>query len=242
MDAETIRHLNSINQRFYATVTDAFDASRQRAWAGWDRVLAELETLHAALPIRVLDVGCGNGRFGVFLADKLGGERLRYHGSDSSAALLERAQTALAGAAATFDQRDLVEQPLDDSLGQFDLVALFGVLHHIPGADQRRALMRALAGRVAPGGLLVFTEWRFADEARFQNRIVAWDAGINVEPGDYLLDWRRGTNALRYCHHVDDAEHARLIAAAGLALVAEYRADAANLYTLLKNESLLNSP
>ncbi len=234
MDAETIRRLNAINQRFYATVAAEFDQSRQQAWQGWDRLLPYLSP-----PLSVLDVGCGNGRFGVFLAEKFGNERLRYHGSDSSAALIARAQVALAGMAATFDQRDLVEQPPDESLGQFDLVALFGVLHHIPGAERREALLRALADRVAPGGILAVSEWRFADEPRFRERIVAWDAvaeygDLAVEPGDTLLDWRRGTTALRYCHHVDDAEHARLIAAVGLPVIAEYRADAANLYTILR--------
>ncbi len=241
MDAETIRRLNAINQRFYATAGAEFDQSRQRAWQGWDRLLAYLSP-----PLSVLDVGCGNGRLGVFLAEKFGGERLRYHGIDSSAALIARAAVALAALAnvtATFDQRDLVEQPLggapDDSLGQFDLVALFGVLHHVPGADRRAGLLRALADQVALGGILAFTEWRFADEPRFRERIVAWDAiaevsTLAVEPGDSLLDWRRGTTALRYCHHVDDAEHARLIAAVGLPLIAEYRADAANLYTIFR--------
>lgn len=232
MDAETIHRLNAINQRFYATVADSFDASRQRAWAGWDRLLPYLKP-----PLRVLDVGCGNGRFGVFLAQHLDAAALTYHGVDSSAALIERAKAALAGSAgvdATFEQRDLVEQSLDLSSSQYDLVVLFGVLHHIPGADQRIALMRTSADRVAAGGLLAFSEWRFADEPRFRDRIVAWDADYVVEAGDFLLDWRRGTHALRYCHHVDDAEHARLVTATGLAVVSSYRADAGNLYTLLQ--------
>lgn len=187
--------------------------------------------------LSVLDVGCGNGRFGVFLADRLGADRLRYVGVDSSAALLDWARLALAGVDARLEPRDIVENPPDEALGQFDLVALFGVLHHVPGAERRRGLLRALAERVAPGGLLVFTEWRFLDEPRFRERVVAWNAGMQVEPGDYLLDWRRGANAVRYCHHVDDAEHARLVAATGLALVEEYRADAANLYTVLRKET-----
>lgn len=184
----------------------------------------------------MLDVGCGNGRFGVFLADRLGRDGLRYVGIDSSAALLDRARLALAGIDARLEQRDIVEKPPDESLGQFDLVALFGVLHHIPGAERRRSLLRGLAERVAPGGLLVFAEWRFMDEARFRERVVAWDAGTQVEPGDYLLDWRRGENTVRYCHHGDDAEHAQLVAATGMTTVAEYRADAANLYAVLREE------
>ncbi|MCC6801734.1 MAG: class I SAM-dependent methyltransferase, partial [Anaerolineae bacterium] len=241
LDDATIRTLNDINRRFYETVAADFDATRQGAWAGWERVA---EIVRAGLGLQskppaptefsILDVGCGNGRFGVFLAERLERDRLRYVGIDSSAALLDRARLALAGLDVCLEQRDIVEQPPDESLGQFDLVALFGVLHHIPGADPRVALLRALAQRVAPGGLLAFTEWRFMDEARFRERVVAWDSGISVEPGDYLLDWRRGEQALRYCHHVDDAEHVRLVAATGLATVAEYRADAANMYTVLR--------
>jgi hypothetical protein len=97
-----------------------------------------------------------------------------------------------------------------------------------------------LAERAAPGGLLVFTEWRFYEYPRFRNRIVAWDAGTAVEAGDFLLDWRRGERALRYCHYVDDAEHTRLIAATELTPVSEFRADGftgdVNLYSILRRE------
>ncbi len=184
--------------------------------------------------MRVLDVGCGNGRFGIYVIERLGKDGLHYVGLDSSAALLDKARAALAGIDARFEQRDLVDQPPDDPLGQFDLVVLFGVLHHIPGADRRLALIRSLADRVAPGGILAFTEWRFYEVERLRDRIVPFSADLSVEPGDYLLDWRLGEIAHRYCHYVDEAEHARLMAAAGLPVLAEYRADAANHYTLLR--------
>jgi SAM-dependent methyltransferase len=166
--------------------------------------------------------------------EKFGAARIQYHGIDSSAALLDRAKSSLTAIDARLIQRDLVENPPDPSLGEFDLVALFGVLHHIPGADRRVSLLRSLAACVAPGGLLVFTEWRFYEVPALRERILAWDASLHVEPGDYLLDWRRGATALRYCHDVDDAEHERLVAATGLTLVETFRADAANLYTILR--------
>ena len=233
VDDATFRYLNDLNRRFYETVAIDFDATRQQAWAGWERLLPYL---HA--PLSILDIGCGNGRFGAFLAERIGKDRLRYVGLDSSAALLERASAALAGVDSRLEQRDILDLPPDAALGQFGLVAFFGVLHHIPGADRRLALLRALAGRVAPGGWLVWTEWRFLENPRLVERIVPWSEGAQVEAGDYLLDWRKGRQAeldpaLRYCHAVDDAEHRRLVAATGLDVVAEYRADAANLYTVL---------
>lgn len=227
MDESTIRKLNEINRRFYETTAEAFDATRQQPWEGWERL-----TDYCKRGMKVLDVGCGNGRFGAFLAGRLGKNGFSYTGIDSSAALLERAKVTLEGVDTRFELRDIVEQGLGE--GQYDFVGLFGVLHHVPGEARRVALLRQLSERVAAGGVLVFTEWRFMEVANLRERVAAWDAGMQVEGGDYLLDWRRGERALRYCHAVDDAEHTRLTEATGLKLVSEYRADAANLYTVLQ--------
>lgn len=227
MDESTIRRLNALNQQFYEIVANDFDATRQKPWAGWRQLTPYL---HSGM--RVLDVGCGNGRFGVFIAENLQGAS-SYTGLDSSSTLLERARLALAHVQAQLLVHDVVTAPLGEDMGQFDLVVLFGVLHHVPGAAQRLDLMRRLARCVEPGGWLVFSEWRFYEDERLRARILPWDAEMQIEPGDYLLDWRRGTTALRYCHYVDEQEHQQLLAATGLARVAEFRADSANLYSVL---------
>jgi tRNA (uracil-5-)-methyltransferase TRM9 len=230
VDEYTIRRLNVINREFYASVAEDFDTTRGKPWPGWQRLLPLLH-----LPLSVLDAGCGNGRLGVFLAQRLG-TSIQYHGIDSNPALIEHARQSLQHIETQFELRDIVEQPPD--AGQYDLAALLGVLHHIPGAERRRALIRTLAERVAPDGLLVFTCWRFYEYPRFRDRIVPMPADLSAEPDDYLLDWRRGANALRYCHYVDDAELAQLIDASGLRLVLQYRADGQsgdmNLYVVLQ--------
>jgi tRNA (uracil-5-)-methyltransferase TRM9 len=230
MDEATIRRLNAINHEFYRTTADEFDQTRGQAWPGWFNLLP-----HLTAPVTVLDVGCGNGRLGVFLAQHV--EVAHYHGVDSNPALLEHAQTALSHLpSVTLDIRDIVENPPDT--GDYDLVALFGVMHHIPGAQQRLDLLHALAQRLRPGGLLGFACWRFYEFERFRNRIVEWPEDVAVEPHDYLLDWRRGQTALRYCHYVDDAEQAALVAATGLTEIETYRADGfsgtVNQYSLLR--------
>ena len=234
MDEHTVKRLNQINREFYQITAENFDATRGRPWPGWDNLLAYL---HA--PLTVLDVGCGNGRFGLFLHDHFS-TTLTYHGVDSNPALLEKAQIALSDIDARLSLRDVIEHPPDT--GTFDLVALFGVLHHVPGRDQRRDFVRALAERVAPGGLLAFSAWRFYEYERFRERIAPWPEDFQVEPGDYLLDWRRGATALRYCHYMDDSEHAELIAASGLRNLTTYRADGfagdVNCYSLLKRDTV----
>src|SRR4051812_30515699 len=125
MDTETINRLNAINRAFYTTVADDFDQTRGAAWPGRQRLLPYLP-----LPLSVLDVGCGNGRFALFLHDNLAAGQprhnadaplLSYHGLDSNPALLAHAHNALAGKTSlsvTLEERDVVENPPDS--GEYD--------------------------------------------------------------------------------------------------------------------------
>jgi tRNA (uracil-5-)-methyltransferase TRM9 len=232
MNDATVKRLNQINREFYQITAASFDETRSEPWPGWDMLLPYLKT-----PLSVLDVGCGNGRFGLFLAKKLESPP-KYHGIDNNPTLLERARAALCHLDARLETRDVITDPPDE--GAYDLVAVFGVLHHVPGREQRCAFVQTLAQRVAPGGLLALAAWCFYEYERFRTRIVPWPEDLDIEPHDYLLDWRRGERALRYCHYVDETEHADLIAASGLTAIKTYRADGRtndiNRYSLLRRE------
>jgi len=268
MDAATIHRLNQINRTFYQQTADDFDQTRGTAWPGWNRLLpyltAPLTVLDvgcgngrfAAFLAKELPVTSRQ------LPDKSDQQSaneppdseletnnsvlstqysvlLTYHGIDSSAALLGHAEKTLAALphiCFQLEERDVIDNPPDS--GSYDLVVLLGVLHHIPGAERRKTFMRQLAERVKSGGLLVFAAWRFYEYDRFRNRIVDWPDDLQVEANDYLLDWRRGTVSLRYCHYTDDAEHDALVSATGLTEIATYRADGesgdANRYSILR--------
>ncbi len=237
MDDQTVKRLNELNREFYRVTATHFDESRRDAWLGWEVLLPYLKSEPARAPFSVLDVGCGNGRFGLFLAESLGAD-IHYHGIDNNPVLLERAGQVLAstGMVVQLEESDIVQNPPDG--GAYNLVVLFGVLHHIPGNHQRQVFMRTMADRVTAGGLLVFACWRFYEYERFRKRIVPWPADFHVEPGDFLLDWRRGAEAVRYCHYVDDAEHTALVVATGFTEIATYRADGdtndLNRYSVLR--------
>jgi SAM-dependent methyltransferase len=237
IDAQIIQRLNAINREFYEMTALEFDQTRGQAWIGWNEILPHIP---AADPLSVLDVGCGNGRFGVFLSENLNC-RIDYHGVDNNPALLSYASTALSSRdnlSATLEQRDIIEAPL--MTGDYDLVVAFGVIHHVPNYDNRQMFVRQLGQCLKSGGMLAFACWRFYEIERLRDRIVAWSDELadKVEKHDYLLDWRRGEHALRYCHYVDDAENEALVSAIGLNLVAQVRADGAggtaNYYSLLK--------
>lgn len=237
MKPTTIQRLNKINADFYAAIAADFDETRGTPWAGWDGVLPFCDRAQT-----ILDAGCGNGRFGLFMAEKLD-RPLRYHGIDFSAALLDAARPALeqeSRLSVRLTERDMIEDGFVP--GAYDMVCAFGLMHHIPGREYRRLFIRQMAGLVAPGGVLAIAFWRFLDSDRLRSRIQPWPADLtdDIEHNDYLLDWRRGTHAVRYCHYHDDAEIDTLVTASSLREVARYRADGQdntlNTYVILTSE------
>ncbi len=232
----TIQLLNQLNQQFYQTVANSFDETRARAWAGWEHLLPFLP---ARRPLQVLDIGCGNGRFGVFLHQHI--SHLFYMGMDSNSFLLARAAETLTehGIPHQLQQADLLADYTPEKL-PLEVVVAFGVMHHIPGFAQRQAFLQKMMGWVAEDGILAVAFWTFYENERLRERIVAWDdpqvpadyQNLPLERHDYLLDWRREAQALRYCHYVDEAEMTTLTA--GLQVVATYDADGSNRYVILR--------
>jgi tRNA (uracil-5-)-methyltransferase TRM9 len=248
MDRRTVQALNRLNRAFYRKVGEEFSATRRAPWPGWERLLPYLSALPD--PLAVLDVGCGNGRFGAFVAHRLG-RPFRYVGVDADPALLRHAREALAPRVADLAllRRDVVASPLRlrPDGETFSLVAAFGLLHHVPGAATRRRLVEALAERVRPGGLLALVAWRFGARARFRRRVVGWQSynrtateridEAKLEPGDLLLRWGTGSS-LRYCHDLAPEALAALVRGLPLAAVEAYAADGEggdlNRYLLLR--------
>jgi SAM-dependent methyltransferase len=225
MTPETARALARINERFYRRHARLFASKRDRPWPGMRRLLAELP----APPRSVLDVGCGHGRFAQLLREC--GIAASYWGVDASAELLAlaRARADLVEGA-RFARVDVIEDAAAIPAGPFELVGMFGVIHHVPGEAARAALLRALAERVAPGGTLAVAFWRTtADED--PARRVPWESAAidarELEPGDRLLRFDTDANACRFAHFADEAELARLASSLDLPLAARFDSDGA---------------
>lgn len=255
MNDETIERLNRLNLDFYSGRADDFSRTRETPWPGWERLVDTVLEGHSGKrpgkQLAILDVGCGNARFAGFLHQRIGG--FDYQGVDSSRELLGIATAILAalpGVASELLEIDLARQPIGDLLGdfRFDLIAAFGLIHHIPGLEQRRALLADLAQLLHPGGHLAIAFWQFADSERFQRRMVAWsdfnDTSAEpvdleqLEPGDHLLTWGQRSTAVRYCHHSDDAEVEDLTSSLGLEPAESFRSaeaiDRLNRYELMR--------
>jgi len=221
--------LNQINREFYAAFAASFSETRSES-------AQELQVIlpYIADGARVLDIGCGNGRVAALLGRQR--QSVTYIGVDASEEMIDRARRT--EHSAEFVVADLTRPDWTDCLpGQegsqpgpraFDCVLMLAVLHHIPGGDVRARLMRQVRELLAPQGRLVVSTWQFMDNERMRKKIVPWSTvGIDereLEPGDVLLDWKRGGAGLRYCHWIGKDELDTLAAQAALNVVETWRA------------------
>ena len=237
MKDDTAQRLLAINRSFYRQHAADFTRTRRQAWPGWERLLPLLRGRE-----RLLDVGCGNGRFGRFWASANPDVPLHYHAIDASLPLLrETAQMmgAFPRVKTRLEWRDISSDP--PRHGRYPLIALLGVLHHIPARARRAALLRALGERLSADGVLIVTFWRFGADPRLRGRTLPWPPAFadQVEANDFLLPWGDvAAGAVRYCHHFDEAEERELVAASGLTLTHSFAADgtsgALNAYRILR--------
>lgn len=231
MDERTATQLADINHAFYTRRAKDFSDTRLGAWPGWARLGEVLDANGMPDDAAVLDVGCGNARLGHHLAEQR--PALRYLGLDACDELMAIAQARGGlGAAPAFLKGDLVRDDIGALLAErrFDLIACFGLLHHVPGRARRKALLETLLARLTPKGLLALTCWRLASFERFADKIVPWseaEATIDpeqLEPGDHLLPFG-DDDGLRYVHFAHEDETAELLAELGVPVVDRWQAD-----------------
>ena len=109
-----------------------------------------------------LDVGCGVGLLGFYLRER--GSDARVVGVDTDGRKIRQGAAAAKG---RYRDIEFIEQDARKELPPFQgNVALLDVLHYLAPADQAQ-LLSELAGRVAPGGLLLLRDAPREQTARF---------------------------------------------------------------------------
>lgn len=243
MKPETASRLLALNRHFYHAFGRPFAATRRRLQPGVQRLLPQLQVADS-----LLDLGCGNGELARALARH--GFRGRYLGLDFSRPLLDEAGPLPENFA--FREADLTAPTwgADLQAESWSLVVAFAVLHHIPSATWRLRFLRNVYVLLVPGGQFFHSEWQFLQSEKWRQRIQPWsEVGleeIEVEPGDYLLDWRSGGRGLRYVHHFSREELDALAAATGFVIRETFFSDGENgqlgLYQIWEKASSTYSP
>jgi tRNA (uracil-5-)-methyltransferase TRM9 len=238
----TIDKLNKINQDFYFRISKYWNNKDDSAWYGWNTLLPIIqEKFKDKKEISVLDLGCGNARFATFLQSNFLNTKINYIGIDTDPQFLLNGKERNKDDFSSFQliKNDLIKDdwttviqnsfqntPVKESQNsaaeknsKFDLVVLFGILHHIPSLISRQHLLNQTSDLLEPNGMSVFTGWRFLDKERLRKRVIDpkqpfYHHALNffgikqseLEENDYLLDWVKYEYSIRYAHYISFTE------------------------------------
>jgi len=210
MRKEYANELLATSHQGYETIAAEFSRTRGTFWE-------ELSFVRDFIPsyARILDIGCGNGRFLGILENK----PVDYTGVDFSEGLIatarerwrEREQTA-------FVVGDALALPFPKY--SFDHAVSFAVLHHIPSRAYRLQFLSEAARVVKPGGLIILTAWNVWHSRPWIILKFALKKLIgrtHVDFGDAMLDFGTKKNA-RYVHALTLGEIRLLARKAGLTI------------------------
>lgn len=164
--------------KFDAGRADDYAVQSRIALAGYDACHEIAACLLAASlgrnsSARILVVGVGGSGQEILVAGKLE-PHWRFVGVDPSQAMLDKAREAIdrAGLGDRAELRLCTVDELPDA-PDFDAAVLIGVLHHLPGDEAKRDILRAIARRLRP-------------EAPF---ILAGNRGAYAENALFLKSW-----------------------------------------------------
>lgn len=218
MNEKTVKEILNLNKKFYQSVSDEFSKTRRAPWSGWGRVVEVVKKVARGkagvlTKIKILDLGCGNGRFYEFIKKEL--PNIDYTGVDINNDLLRKAKEKYKDA--RFIKKDIFEK-LNSVKGEFDVVVVFGITHHLPDEKFRNVWFAYLPKLLSKNGVLILTFWDF-----------------EKLPGDYLIGWNNKKDTARFCHQYSKKELetiTKTFKKAGLSCLDSYEADKNNWYFL----------
>jgi SAM-dependent methyltransferase len=156
-------------------------------WASYARLVTDARVEEAIASLRrlaggdltgkrFLDIGCGSGLHSLAALRLGAGEVVAFDiDPDSVATTRELMAVSAAGQRCSVIERSIFD-PQIGSMGSFDFVYSWGVLHHT--GDMYRAL-RAAAGLVGPGGQFIFALYRNTPLCWFWKLEKRWYAGAS---------------------------------------------------------------
>lgn len=190
----------------YNLISEQFSRARDKIWDEmrflFDDYLLERE--------KVLDLGCGNGRF----YELFQGKNTDYIGIDSSEKLIEIAKKRYPKA------RFKVANALNLSFPNnfFDKVYAIAVLHHIPSQEFRLQFLRKIKRILKKEGLLILTVWNLWQKKRTRKLIFKFAlkkifGSSKLDFKDILMRWEGTDNC--YFHCFTQKESTKIVKMAG---------------------------
>lgn len=206
MKKHTIEELIKLNIDFYKKTASEFDVSRQYSWRGWESLSPILNSLEPTS--KILDIGCGNGRFLKLMFKVMKSVSFSYLGIDNNKLFLSKIPVSKEIETRCID----IYEDLSILPGTYNLVACFGITHHIPGRENRLNWFNNVSKLVTDGGYLVFTNWELRNDVR-SGKLLKEISNIkesDLEEGDFFYTWKN-KSIYRYVHFYTSYEMSLII-------------------------------
>jgi ubiquinone/menaquinone biosynthesis C-methylase UbiE len=205
MKKERAQKLMAETKKGYEAIAGHFSKTRSTPWPETVSFLKE----NIFEGEKVLDLGCGNGRFYPFLKGKID-----YVGVDSCRSLIKEAKEKYPKS--EFLEADAFSLPFPDEY--FDKVFSIAVFHHIPSEKLRMEFLKESKRVLKKGGKLIFTVWKPKGK-KFQILLLKFTLLkifflSDLDLGDVLVPWKNpsGENKFnRYYHFFSKKEIKKLI-------------------------------
>jgi len=198
MDRKIADELLVETRENYDGFAESFSRTRNRIWPE----MVSLASGRFNAGDKVLDIGCGNGRYYQFFNER-GAD---YCGVDNSKNLI--AASVKKFPEAKFIVADALSLPFADN--EFDMAVSVAVLHHISSKEYRKRFFEEAWRVLKPGGCLIVVVWDLRPLSMIKTK--QWKrlksflkSQINIalgrqnfDAGDFFIPWQN--NYQRYVH------------------------------------------
>ena len=163
---------------------------------------------YLCLKDRVLDLGCGNGRFYNSFIKK----DVEYFGVDPSSNLIEIAK----GNHPQGNFQIASADSLPFSNDYFNKVYSIAVLHHISSPELRQQFLKEAKRVLKQDGYLILTVWDLKEKLK-RKGFLNWFKNRKLEKNDILLPWYGSKDTYFHCFNLE--ELVQLVKDSGLEVI-----------------------
>ncbi|HOY56013.1 MAG TPA: class I SAM-dependent methyltransferase [bacterium] len=191
MNQTTAENLMKITEESYQKIAASFSDTRNFSWAEIDLAI----TKYLKDNVKILDLGCGNGRLLISLKKYL--ENFDYTGVDSCLELIKKAQLATLSSRASraclpagrgsqiisFAHQNILDlQNFSDN--SFDTIFMVASFNHIAGQKLQKKILLEINRILKPNGILIMTNWNLW---QFHSKKSFWNNLSKKQPTNYGL-------------------------------------------------------
>jgi len=194
MKREYAEYLLKKTKNDYNLIAEDFSRTRERIWPEMRFLFDD----YLFPGDKILDIGCGNGRFLELFKEK----GVNYFGIDSSEKLIEIARKL--DPKANFQVADALNLPFPNNF--FDKVYSIAVLHHIPSEEFRLQFLKEARRVLKQEGLFILTVWNWWNLRDIEGIFLIFKFGIlklfkksKLDFKDVFEPWAKKADLYYHC-------------------------------------------